>query len=126
MAVTRSLYPLTVTIAGTTYSNSTGGPVQLDLTMEKPLLPDATGGDTSPSFVAFQPTHFVGTATLRGIDIAVSIVGNTGSCSATFGSATDASTVNTTTLGTGWVTSVRKNQTHRQYGETQITFEGWA
>lgn len=126
MAVTRSLYPNTVTIAGTTYSNSTGGPVMLELTMEKPLKPDMTGADTNPTFVAFEPKHFVGTATLRGIDIDVSIVGSTGTCSATFGSAADASTVNTTTLGTGWVTSVRKSQRHRDYGTVDITFEGWS
>lgn len=125
MAVSRSLYPLTVTVCGTTYSNSTGGPVQLDLTVEKPLKPDATGGDTSPSFVAFEPTHFVGTVTLRSIDINVNIIGSTGNCSATFGSATDATTINTTTLGTGYVTSVRKSQRHRDYGTVDVTFEGW-
>lgn len=126
MAVSRSLYPSSVTIAGVTYSNSSGGPVQLELTMEKPLKPDMTGADVNPTFVAFEPKHFMGTATLRGIDVDVSIVGSTGTCSATFGSAADASTINTTTLGTGWVTSVRKSQRHREYGAVDITFEGWA
>lgn len=125
MAVTRTMYPNTVTIAGTTYSNSSGGPVLLDLTVDKPLKPDMTGADKTPSFVAFEPTHFVGTATLRSMDININIIGTSGACSATFGSATDASTVDTTTFGTGYVTSVRKSQRHRDYGTVDVTFEGW-
>lgn len=52
MAVTVTFYPKTVTWNSVTWDNTSGGPIQFDVELGGEELPDRTGDDEFPTFMA--------------------------------------------------------------------------